>query len=112
MIFLHILSLLISGFFFNGRQFISFDGDRSDHHPQFEEFVEAWLAAENARLLQASEAVDESAPPTPGPAGEFDASIAEGTSPAAPLGPPPSKRRPRRLPSTPRRDGAVSTEPK
>ena len=32
-----------AGYFFNGRQFVSFDGDKSDRHPKFEDFVADWL---------------------------------------------------------------------
>ncbi len=43
------------GYFFNGRQFVSFEGDKSDHHPLLDSIVDAWLAGRNAEIVAANQ---------------------------------------------------------
>ena len=42
------------GYFFNGRQYVCFDGDKSEWHPLIDELVEAWLATVNAAAAAAA----------------------------------------------------------
>jgi hypothetical protein len=48
---LTIMSLLvhISGCFFNGRQYVDMDGERSQYHPELNAFLQKWIEEENAK---------------------------------------------------------------
>ena len=41
---------LPSGWLFDGRQYMTFEGDRADEHPNMKQFIQEYLDAENARI--------------------------------------------------------------
>jgi hypothetical protein len=47
----------LTGYFFNGRQYVCFDGDKSEWHPLLDDFVEDWVASENAKVTLSMVAV-------------------------------------------------------
>ena len=49
------------GWFFNGHAYVNLDGDRSQNHPRFQEFLEEYLVETNAAVKKHNENVEASA---------------------------------------------------
>ena len=94
---------LPDGYFHNGRQYVCFDGEKTDHHPLLEEFAASWLEVANAGVVQHNAKLAQAAP-----LGELFGPVAS-AKPATPqkakaAPPPPANGAPtpgRRRPTTP-----------
>ncbi|XP_053407607.1 dynein axonemal assembly factor 9-like isoform X1 [Mercenaria mercenaria] len=55
----HHLDPLPEGWFYNGTQYVSFDGTKQDQHPNLEEFVNDYVAQQNVAVTEYNKKVEE-----------------------------------------------------